>query len=153
MCTAFHPETDRETERVTQTTEAILKAFVNLEMRNWVDLLSMAEFTYNNSRNTATGHSPLYANYEFYPNSGIKQPRTDILPVTSKAYGQWLTLIHDHCTETFEKRRKMMKRDADKDRTEAPKYSTGNLVILSVKNIRTRRPCKSWTTNYLVTSK
>jgi hypothetical protein len=142
MLTAFHPETDGQTERVNQTIEAFLRAFVNLEMSNWVELLPMAEFTYNNSQTTATGHSPFYTNYGFHPNSGITQPRTDILLVTSKAYGHWMTAIHVDCHETLEKTHKTMKRYADKDRAEAPKYSTGDLVMLSSKSIRTRHPCK-----------
>jgi hypothetical protein len=142
MSTAFHPETDGQTERVNQTIEAFLRAFVNLEMSDWVELVPMAEFAYNNSRTTATGHSPFYANYGFHPNSGTSQPRTDTLPVSSKAYGHWMTAIHDDCRDTLEKTRETMKKYADRDRAEPPKYSKGDLVMLSGKNIRTRRPCK-----------
>jgi hypothetical protein len=77
MSRAFHPETDGQTERVNQTIEAFLKAFVNLEMSNWVELLPMVEFTYNNSCTTATGHLPFYLNYGFHPNCGIRQSRID----------------------------------------------------------------------------
>jgi hypothetical protein len=142
MSTGFHPETDGRTERVNQTIEAFLRAIVNLEMSTWVELLPMAEFAYNNIRTTATGHSPFYANYGFHPNSEITQPRTDILPVTSKAYGHWMTVIHDDCHETLKRSRETMKKYPDKDRAEVPKYSTGGLVMLSGKNIRTRRRCK-----------
>jgi transposase InsO family protein len=68
--TAFHPETDGQTERVNQTIKAFLRVFVNLEMNDSVELMPMAEFAYNNSRTTTTGHSPFYANYGFNPNSG-----------------------------------------------------------------------------------
>jgi hypothetical protein len=80
-------ETDGQTERLNQTIEAYLRAFVHTEMNDWVELLPMAEFAYNNSRTTTTGHSPLYANYGYHPNNGLDQPRTDIFPVESKAYG------------------------------------------------------------------
>jgi hypothetical protein len=122
MSTAFQPETDGQTERVNQTIEAFLRAFVNLEMRDWVELLPMAEFASNNSRTTATGHLPFYANYGFHPNSGVTQPRTDTLLVSSKAYGHWMMAIHEDCPETLEKSREVMKRYADRDHTEAPKY-------------------------------
>jgi hypothetical protein len=62
MSTAFHPETDSQTEQVNPTIEAFLRAFVNLEMSNWVQLLPMAQFAYNNSQTTATGDSPFYVN-------------------------------------------------------------------------------------------
>jgi hypothetical protein len=142
MSTAFYPETDGQTERVNQTIKAFLRAFVNLEMSDWVELVPMSEFAYNNSRTTATGHLLFYANYGFHPNSGTSQPRTDTLPVSSKAYGHWITAIHDDCRDTLEKTCETMKKFADRDRTELPKYSKGDLVMLSGKNIRTRRPCK-----------
>jgi hypothetical protein len=110
MSTAFHPETDGQTERVNQTIEAFLRGFVNLEMSDWVELVPMADLAYNNSRTTATGHLLFYANYGFHPNSGSSQPRTDTLPVSSKAYGHWMMAIHNDCCETLEKMRKTMKK-------------------------------------------
>ena len=35
MSTAFHPLTDGQTERLNQTIEAYLRAFVNKEQDNW----------------------------------------------------------------------------------------------------------------------
>jgi hypothetical protein len=53
-----------------------------------------------------------------------------------------MTAIHEDCREALEKTQETMKRYADKDGAEAPKYSIGDLVILSGKFIRTCRPCK-----------
>jgi hypothetical protein len=142
MSTQFYPETDGQTERVNQTMEAFLREFVNLEMSDWVELVPMAEVAYNNSRTTATRHSPFYANYRFHPNSGISQLRTDTLPVSSKPYGHWITAIHDDCRHTLETTHETIKKYADRDRAEPPKYSKGDLVMISGKNIRNRRPCK-----------
>jgi hypothetical protein len=111
-------------------------------MSDWVVLLPMAEFAYNNSRTTATAHLPFYANYGHHPNSGTSQPRTDTLPVSSKACGHWMMDIYDDCQRTLEQSRETTKMYADRDRTEAPKYSKGDLVMLSGKNIRNRCPCK-----------
>jgi transposase InsO family protein len=36
-------------------------------MDDWVDLLPMAEFAYNNSVTSATGLSLFYANYRYHP--------------------------------------------------------------------------------------
>ena len=41
--TAFHPQTDGQTERVNQVLEQYLRAFVNWEQDNWVELLPFAE--------------------------------------------------------------------------------------------------------------
>ena len=55
MSTAFHPQTDGQTEHLNQTIETYLRAFVNHEQDNWVSLLPMAEFTYNNSVTIGNG--------------------------------------------------------------------------------------------------
>jgi len=49
MSTAFHPQTDRHMEPLNQTIEAYLRDFVGREQDDWVSLLPMAEFAYNNS--------------------------------------------------------------------------------------------------------
>jgi hypothetical protein len=43
--------------------KAYLQSFINYEMDNWVGLLPMDEFAYNNSTMQATGMSPFFANY------------------------------------------------------------------------------------------
>jgi hypothetical protein len=53
-----------------------------------------------------------------------------------------MTAIHNDCRETLEKTPKTIKKYANKDRAEAPKYSTGDLVMLRAKNTRTCRPSK-----------
>jgi len=67
MSTAFHPQTDGQTECLNQMIEAYLRAFVNQEQENWVSLLPMAEFADNNSVTIGNGMSPFYANYGGHP--------------------------------------------------------------------------------------
>jgi hypothetical protein len=56
-------------ERINQTIEAYLRSFINYEMGNWVGLLPMAGFAYNNSVRQATSISPFYDNYGRHPGS------------------------------------------------------------------------------------
>jgi len=67
MSTAFHPQTDGQTERLNQTIDAYLGSFVSKEQDDWVHLLPMAEFAYKNSTTTGNGMSPFYLNYRFHP--------------------------------------------------------------------------------------
>ncbi len=46
--------------------EVYLRAFINWEQNNWAKLLLMAEFAYNNPKNTSIGHTPFKLNYGFY---------------------------------------------------------------------------------------
>ena len=45
--TAYHPQTDGQTECVNQEVEQFLHLFVNQRQDNWYDWISIAEFAYN----------------------------------------------------------------------------------------------------------
>ena len=47
--------------------KAYLQAFVNFEQNNWAQLLFIAEFAYNNAKNTSTGHTSFELNYRYHP--------------------------------------------------------------------------------------
>ena len=46
--TAWHPQTDGQTEHINQELDQYLQLFVNKRQDNWYDLLPMAEFQHNN---------------------------------------------------------------------------------------------------------
>jgi len=60
---AFHPQTDRQTERVNQELEQYLRMFINHRQEQWPEWLGTAEFTYNNKVHSSTRMSPFKANY------------------------------------------------------------------------------------------
>ena len=53
--------------------EAYLRAFVNLKQNDWVRLLPMAEFAYNNAKNASTGHTPFKLNCGYHPRMSYKE--------------------------------------------------------------------------------
>ena len=57
LFTAFHLQIDCQTGRQNSTMEAYLWAFVNFEQNDRARLLPMAEFAYNNAKNSSTGHT------------------------------------------------------------------------------------------------
>jgi hypothetical protein len=61
LSTAFYPQTDGQTDRQNQTMEQYLCAFCNYEQDNWVELLPLAEFAYNNSMHASTRMTPFWA--------------------------------------------------------------------------------------------
>ncbi len=69
LSSAFHPQTDRQTERVNQVLEQYLRCFINYEQDNWASLLPFAEFAYNNAQHSTTSLSPFFANYGYHPKS------------------------------------------------------------------------------------
>src|SRR5512146_1026158 len=63
MSTAFHPQTDGQTERINAILEQYLRGYCNYQQDNWSELLTHAEFSYNNTLSSAIGISPFRANY------------------------------------------------------------------------------------------
>ena len=66
LSTAFHPQTNGQTERQNSMIEAYLQAFVNFEQNDWAWFLLMAEFAYNNAKNANTGHILFKLNCRYY---------------------------------------------------------------------------------------
>ncbi|KAL0318114.1 UNVERIFIED_CONTAM: Transposon Tf2-11 polyprotein [Sesamum calycinum] len=61
--TAFHPQTDGQSERTIQTLEDMMRACI-IEFRgNWDDHLPLMEFAYNNSFHSSVGMAPYEALY------------------------------------------------------------------------------------------
>ena len=56
--------------------EQYLRAYLNYWQDNWVDLLPLAEFAYNNSENATTGITLFYANKGLHPRYSSEIPRT-----------------------------------------------------------------------------
>ena len=67
LSTAYHPQTDGQTERTNRTIEDILRAYCDSAQRTWDRLLAAAEFAYNNAYHSSTQQSPFYTNYGRHP--------------------------------------------------------------------------------------
>ena len=67
LSTAFHPQTDGQTECTNQTLEQYLRMYCDHLQTDWVDLLPMASFAYNNGVSASTGQSPFFLNYGYHP--------------------------------------------------------------------------------------
>jgi hypothetical protein len=63
MSTAFHPQTDGQTERANRTLEEMLRARINFKQTDWDDHLAVAELAINNAQQASTGFSPFRLNY------------------------------------------------------------------------------------------
>ena len=58
MSTAYHPQTDGQTERANRTLEEMLRNTIGYNQTDWEDKLPLLEFAYNNSVQASTGFSP-----------------------------------------------------------------------------------------------
>jgi transposase InsO family protein len=140
--TAIHPQTDGQTERQNQTMEQYLRAFCNYERDNWVELLRLAEFAYNNAIHTSTRMTPFWANYHYHPVmqfKALKQPsslKSEIQPDTVAA----------GLEETYQTlRRNLQEAEANQTKYAGGKevvFEVGDKVWLSTRHFRTTRLSK-----------
>ena len=141
MSTAFHPQTDGQTERLNQVIEAYLRPFLSQEQDDWVDLLPMAEFAYNNSTASSTDLTPFYTNYGWHPSAN--NPRsTEALHPASRAYTHWIQGTIECARHALQNTRTQMAKYADRSRSEAPRYKKNGPVMLSKRNLKIKRPSK-----------
>jgi len=60
-----------------QTLEQYLHVYCNYQQDNWSELLSLADFAYNNAPSATTGVSPFFANKGYHLNITV-HPEHDI---------------------------------------------------------------------------
>jgi len=75
LLTAYHLQTDRQTERINQELEQYLRVFIDHKQEQWPGWLGMAEFACNNKIHAATKNSPFKVNYRQDPRMGFKGRR------------------------------------------------------------------------------
>ncbi|GJS22527.1 putative reverse transcriptase domain-containing protein [Tanacetum coccineum] len=63
MSTAYHPQTDKQSERTIQTLEDMLRAYAIDFGKGWVNQLPLVEFSYNNSYHASIKAAPFKALY------------------------------------------------------------------------------------------
>ena len=81
--TAYHPQTDGQTERVNQVLEYMLGMYVMDKLTKWEDYLHLVEFDYNNGQQASLGMSP----YEALYGRRCRTPVTWVNPVNRIGLG------------------------------------------------------------------
>jgi hypothetical protein len=71
MSTAYHPQTDGQSEATNQYLQSVLRFFVNERMDDWARYLAEAEYVINNSPNSSTKKAPNEILYGFKLRSPI----------------------------------------------------------------------------------
>ena len=61
--TAYHPQTDGQTERLNQVLEDMLRMYMMEKPSMWEDYLHLVEFAYNNGQQASLGMNPYEALY------------------------------------------------------------------------------------------
>jgi hypothetical protein len=115
---AYHPQTDGQSERVNQCVENYLRCITFQHPRRWNSYLSTAEWWYNTSFHTSLKTTPFHALYGFKPPLITE----NILPDEIGTEARDVLLIRQTALSNIKSNLKVaqhrMKKQADKHRTE-----------------------------------
>uniref|UniRef100_A0A0A8ZED4 Integrase catalytic domain-containing protein n=1 Tax=Arundo donax TaxID=35708 RepID=A0A0A8ZED4_ARUDO len=131
MSTAYHPQTDGQTERVNPCLEMYLRCAVQHSPKKWKSWLALAEFWYNTTFHTSLRCSPFKALYGHDPNFGALSDITTATPqlvtdLVAEREAQSLAL-----KEQLAKAQNRMKVQADRHRTNR-EFHVGDQVLLKL---------------------
>ena len=141
MSTAYHPQTNGQTERTNQVLEGYLRNFVNYEQNDWYQLLPVDEYAYNNSQASAHKLTSFFANYGFHPQTPWMKER-DVRNQGATMYTHWMQTVQNKVRKRLEQTQEAIKKYYDQRATPQPDIDIADLAMLNAKTIRTKRPTK-----------
>ena len=130
MSTAFHPQTDGQTERLNREINTYLHIYVSDRQQDWAKWIKITQFVWNNMVSSVTTDSPFGITRSYSPRLGME-------PVNVSApAAKDFAAIFNKVIAASEKAKITMKSQADKHRSTAPIYKVGDQVWLSMDNLR-----------------
>uniref|UniRef100_J3MSM6 Integrase catalytic domain-containing protein n=1 Tax=Oryza brachyantha TaxID=4533 RepID=J3MSM6_ORYBR len=130
LSSAFHPQTDGQTERVNQCLEIYLRCFIHATPTKWASWLYLAEFWYNTSYHSSLGKTPFEVLYGHSPNFfGITSQDSVVQDLQA-----WLSdrkLIQQLLKQHLNRAQQQMKHYADKKRS-FREFHIGDWVYLKL---------------------
>jgi hypothetical protein len=132
--TAFHPQTDGQSERANRTLEEYLRHFVCPRQDDWDQYLDLAVFAINDSVNPSTGYSPFYLAYGRQPSTPLDIGVADVLvPAAQVSVTDMADTLH-HARSKLEEARMRMVQQANAHRRDVS-FVVGDKVRLSTANL------------------
>jgi transposase InsO family protein len=134
--TAYHPQTDGQTERTNRVVGEVLRNYLSGSMKSWEEVLPYVEFAFNNAKSSSTGETPFFLNYGAHPCTVVTNqlPEMTNLPVLEQVF-QSRDEVLSRVQVLLRTAQKNQKRYADTKRR--PHSISDNIqVLLSSKNLR-----------------
>ncbi|SYW74704.1 uncharacterized protein UHO2_01570 [Ustilago hordei] len=148
LSTAYHPQTDGQTERVNQVVEQYLRMYCNYEQNDWASLLNTAAFVYNNTIHNSIGVSPFFACYGWNPKAHPDIPQH--LGVNDPEHSEYLLDGKECCKYLQEQIREAQRRTVDhyNRKHKDIEFKVGDMVYINRKNWKTRQPTPKLDTRF-----
>ena len=117
LSTAFHPQTDGQTERMNQELEQYLWFFIEHRQKDWLEWLAAADSAVNNKVHTATKVSPFMTNYGKELRIGGDIRRKEKVE-SATAFVERIKKVHEEAEAALRKMQEEMKKYVDRGRKE-----------------------------------
>ena len=133
--TAYHPQTDGQTEIVNRKIEEMIRAFVNYKKNNWDEHLVEFEVAYNSAVHSTTGYTPFFLNYGIHPRT---IPAQLLVESPNPSVNEFLANIQEATRKAIaniQRKNEYMAKYANQKRL-PHKFQPGDWVWLSTANLR-----------------
>jgi hypothetical protein len=147
--TAYHPQTNGQTERFNQELEGYLRNFTSQRQDDWDELLPLGEFTHNNHVHTSTQQTP------FMIDTG-RHPRMGFQPNQARSKLESVNEFADQMAKGLEEAKSAITKAKDEHamyynhrREPAPIFAPGVRVWLNGSDIATNRPSSKLSHHHL----
>ncbi len=137
--TAYHPQTDGQTEHVNQELETYIRMFCNHHQNDWDDLLPAAEFALANHVHASTQVTPFMVDTGRNPRMGF-EPLVDVADEGAAAFRTRMEKGLDEAKASLAKAKAEYALYYNRRREPPPKFQPGDMVLIDASDIRVNRP-------------
>ena len=156
LFTAYHPQTDGQTERINFTIEMYLQMYVDYMQNDWARWCPSAEFAYNNHVSEATKCTPFFANSGQHPRMSTEP---FVINITLREHDQAdqqmalnfttkMNSINDTLREQMTRAQTVYEEFSNRRRDHASVIKAGDIVWLDARNLATERLSKKLSNKY-----
>ena len=137
LSTAYHPQSDGQTERVNRELEQQLRWHADKTATNWKEWLSVVEMQYNSTQHSSTNKTPFEMNGTNWKDPfalALQKPGTDTKGDGAEDMLRELRITWEDARQVMLRQREQQKKYADRRRRDE-QYQVGDLVMLSTKDL------------------
>lgn len=138
MSTAYHPQTDGQTERANRTLEEMLRSRINFQQNDWDEHLDMAELATNNALHASTGFTPFYLNHGRDAKLPLDHAIAELVPTNSPEAADRIARLQSdlhRARVNIETAQHRQARYLDPRRRDVT-FSVGDKVLLSTEHLK-----------------